>query len=212
MKSQNISEDIYIIGAGGHGEVVLDVLFKNKIVPKGFLDDNKNLWDKEIFGIRVIGGINLANELTGKFVVAIGDNNTRKQIVEFLKLSDQRYFTCIHPSVILGNEVLIENGSMIMPGVVINIKSKIGKHTIINTCSSIDHHNVIGDFVHIAPGVHTGGNVEIGEGTLIGIGATILPNIKIGNWSVIGAGSIVTRNVPDNVVVVGVPSKIIKRR
>ncbi|MGB9844120.1 MAG: transferase, partial [Caldisericia bacterium] len=71
---------------------------------------------------------------------------------------------------------------------------------------------IIGDFVHIAPGVHTGGNVTIAEGSLIGIGSTILPNIKIGRWSIVGAGSVVIDNIPDNVVVVGVPAKIIKKR
>ncbi|MBX9807224.1 MAG: acetyltransferase, partial [Flavobacteriaceae bacterium] len=54
------------------------------------------------------------------------------------------------------------------------------------------------------------GNVTIGEGAHIGIGATIIQGITIGKWAVIGAGAVIIENIPDNVVVVGVPGKIIK--
>jgi acetyltransferase EpsM len=59
--------------------------------------------------------------------------------------------------------------------------------------------------------VSVSGNVSIGEGTLIGTGAVILPNIKIGKWCKIGAGAVVTKDIPDYSVVVGVPGKIIKQ-
>lgn len=207
-----MNKDIYIIGAGVHGEVILDVLLRNNIIPKGFLDDNKNLWNKDIMGIKILGGISLAKELDGNFVIAIGDNKKRKEIYENLTLPLNFFINVIHDKVILSKNIEFGNGNMIIGGVVINTKTKIGNHVIINTSASIDHHNLIEDFVHIAPGVTTGGNVKIGEGSLIGIGAIILPNIKVGKWSIIGAGSVVIEDVPDNVVVVGVPAKIIKRR
>ncbi|MGC9000652.1 DapH/DapD/GlmU-related protein, partial [Caldisericum sp.] len=62
----------------------------------------------------------------------------------------------------------------------------------------------------VAPGVHTGGSVFIGEGTLLGIGSSIIPGIKIGKWAVIGAGSVVIRDVPDYATVVGNPGKVIR--
>jgi acetyltransferase EpsM len=57
--------------------------------------------------------------------------------------------------------------------------------------------------------VSVSGNVMIGEGTLIGSGAVILPNLKIGKWCKIGAGSVITKNIPDNSTVVGVPGVIV---
>ena len=45
---------------------------------------------------------------------------------------------------------------------------------------------------------------------LYGAGAVVIPNIKIGKWSVIGAGSVVTRDVPDNAAIAGVPAKILR--
>lgn len=100
-------------------------------------------------------------------MIAIGDNSARKKIADFLSFPNDRYFTVIHPSAILGKNVKVGNGSMIIGGAVINTEAIIGEHTIINTSVSVDHHNVIGDFVHIAPGAHTGGNVIVKEGALL---------------------------------------------
>ena len=65
----------------------------------------------------------------------------------------------------------------------------------------------IDDYAHIAPGVHLGGDVEIGAGALIGIGATALPQRKIGAWSIVGAGAVVTKDVPPGATVIGVPAR-----
>lgn len=40
----------------------------------------------------------------------------------------------------------------------------------------------------------------------------ILKGVRIGNGSIVGAGSVVTHSVPDNVIVVGNPVKILKKR
>lgn len=54
-------------------------------------------------------------------------------------------------------------------------------------------------------------DIEIGNGTWIGANSTILPGVKIGKGCVIAAGSVVNKDIPDNVMVGGVPAKIIKR-
>lgn len=204
-----MKENIYIIGAGGHGQVVADAIMGLGSTPKGFLDDDLNL--KEVSGIPVIGPIKLAKELEGKFIVAIGDNRTRKKIVEMLDLPDEKYFTVIHSSAIIGRDVKIGAGTMIIGGVVINTKTKVGKHVIVNTSSSLDHHNMVENFVHIAPGTHTGGEVRIEEGSFLGIGTSVLPRINIGKWAKIGAGAVVIRDIPPYSTSVGIPAKIIRR-
>jgi len=201
---------IYIIGAGGHGQVVADTIIKMGFQPTGFLDDKESLISCKIMNIPIIGTISLAKTLNGRFIIAIGDNKIRKKIVDKLNFPDDKYLTVIHPSAIIGKDVRIGVGSMIIGGVVINTQTNIGKHTIINTAVSIDHHNTIGNFVHIAPGSHTGGNVTIGEGSFLGIGTSVIPNKKIGNWVITGAGSVVIRNIPNNCTVVGIPAKPMK--
>jgi acetyltransferase EpsM len=54
------------------------------------------------------------------------------------------------------------------------------------------------------------GNVFVGEGTHVGIGASIIPGVKIGKWVIIGAGTIILNDVPDYAVIVGNPGKIIR--
>lgn len=71
-------------------------------------------------------------------------------------------------------------------------------------------YTTIGDYVTISPGANIAGCVTIGEGTYIGMGAIILSYIKIGSHSVVGAGAVVTKDVPDNVQVLGIPARITK--
>jgi sugar O-acyltransferase (sialic acid O-acetyltransferase NeuD family) len=143
-------------------------------------------------------------------IVAIGDNHTRKNVCK--KLTEDRitFFTAIHPNAIIGGDVLIGSGTMISANVVISTGSSIGDHVILNTACSVDHHNRISDYTHIAPGVHLGGSVSVGEGALIGIGSVVLPGLSIGAWAVIGGGSVVTRDVPARAVVYGNPAKVMR--
>jgi acetyltransferase-like isoleucine patch superfamily enzyme len=70
---------------------------------------------------------------------------------------------------------------------------------------------VIAEFVELCPGVHISGNCKIGKLTFIGTNATILPNITIGKNVIVGAGALVTKDLPDNVLAMGSPAKVIKQ-
>ncbi len=61
-----------------------------------------------------------------------------------------------------------------------------------------------------ARGLQYNKDVYIGENTWVGAGVIIVPGIKIGKNVIIGAGSIVTKDIPDNVVAVGNPCKVIR--
>lgn len=85
-----------------------------------------------------------------------------------------------------------------------------------------------GDFTHIAKGCIIGNNCEIlpgvvfgkkngpsvhtivGDNCSFGLGARILGSVRIGNNVTIGANTIITKDIPDNAVVGGVPAKIIR--
>ena len=69
----------------------------------------------------------------------------------------------------------------------------------------------VGDEVSIGHGAIVHG-CEVGDGTLIGMGATILNGAKIGKNCIIGAGALVSENkvIPDNSVVIGVPGKVVR--
>jgi len=205
------TSNVMIVGAGGHGKVVADILAQmNTAQVLGFLDDNPQKQGQEIMGHKITGTVSkfpaAANDNV-KFLVAVGDNKTRKDIVHKLSTDRDNFINAIHPSAIISKHAVIGRGVVVMPGAVINAGAYIGNHVIVNTASSIDHDCYIHDFAHISPGARLGGNVEVGEGAQVGIGATVLPGKVIGAWSVVGAGSVVTRDIPSRTVVVGIPAR-----
>jgi sugar O-acyltransferase (sialic acid O-acetyltransferase NeuD family) len=115
-----------------------------------------------------------------------------------------------HPSARVSATSTVGKGSILSVGVIVGAHTTIGEHVIINRGSLIGHHTRIGDFVTVSPGANIAGAIEIGEGTYIGMGAIVLDHIKIGSHSVVGAGAVVTKDVPDNVQVLGVPAQITK--
>jgi sugar O-acyltransferase (sialic acid O-acetyltransferase NeuD family) len=208
---------VLILGAGGHAQVVADILMRAceagaKFQPIGFLDDNPSLTGMAIRGLPVLGTIAQLDEFDHEaIIVAIGDNRTRAHIFETLQARGEQIANAIHPAAVLAPDVCLGKGVMICAGVVVNTGTIIGDNVILNTSCTVDHHNYIGNHAHIAPGVHLGGDVTIGEGTVIGIGATVVPQRTVGAWSVVGAGSVVTRDIPAYSTAVGVPARVIKR-
>jgi acetyltransferase-like isoleucine patch superfamily enzyme len=97
-----------------------------------------------------------------------------------------------------------------MPNAVINADAYVGEHVIVNTAATIDHDCRIEDFVHISPGVHMAGGVQIGCCARIGIGASLIPGVRVGRDTIVGAASCVIRDLPENVIAVGCPAKVIK--
>jgi sugar O-acyltransferase (sialic acid O-acetyltransferase NeuD family) len=204
---------VLIIGAGGHAQVVADILMTASRQgaahrPCGYLDHDEKLWGTHLLDIPVIGSIDDCDRFEhDAVVVGIGDNLTRRGLFERLALSHQRFVTVRHPAAIISSHSVIRHGSVICPGVIVNARVCIGPNVILNTGCSVDHHTVIGDHAHIAPGARLGGHVTIGQGTLIGMGAMVLPGRKIGAWSVVGAGAVVTQDLPDGVIAVGSPAR-----
>ncbi len=194
-----------LFGASGHGKVIIDILELNGIDDITIWDDNATtpIWDYET---SKPDAASLADE---PIIISIGSNEARKKVVERLP-SDANYIVAIHPQAVLARTVSIDNGTVIMGGVVVNPDTTIGKHCIINTNASVDHDCEIGDYVHISPNVALCGNISIGEGTHIGAGTVVIPGKKIGKWCVIGAGSVIIEDVPDYATVVGNPGRVIK--
>lgn len=202
----NSNKKLLIIGASGHGKVVADIAIKmNKWQSIAFLDDDESI--KASMGLEVIGKTAdaFAYEDEADFFVAIGSNATREKIQEKLIEEGVKVVSLIHPSAVIGTDVEIDIGTAVMAGVVINSSSRIGKGCIINTSSSLDHDNVIEDYVHISPGVKAAGSVEIGKGTWLGIGSVISNNVNICSGCKVGAGAVVVKDITEPGTYVGVP-------
>ena len=211
-----MGKNVIVIGAGGHAKVIADIIKKSGDEIVGFLDDNADIQGNTIFDGKIVLG-DTSEESVKKysdcyFIIGIGSNRVRKIISE--KYSNLKWYTAIHPNSIIGCDVSINEGTAVMAGTVINTGTVVGRHCIVNTCSSLDHDNILEDYVHISPGSHLAGTVKINEGTWICAGVTIINNITIGKNNIIGAGATVIKNIEEEgCTFVGIPvKKLIKTK
>ena len=130
------------------------------------------------------------------WVVAVGDNYERRKEAQRLQREGCKFGVAIHAGAIVSPKAKIGEGSMIMAGAVIQADAVIGKHCIVNTCASVDHDSVLSDYVHIAPGAHLCGGVQVGEGAFIGTGVCVAPGYHIPAWTLVKA----RRFAPDDFV------------
>ena len=199
-----MNNELYILGAGGHAKVIIEIaeLLEYKIA--GIFDQNENV--KNILNYPV--SHNLGNlQKKQNIFFALGSNQSRKNNSENFETTS---LNLIHPSAIITKNIDLGRGNAVMAGVVINSSVKVGNFCIINTSANIDHDCEIEDYVHIAPGTALAGNIKVGEGAQVGIGACVKQNVTIGKWAIVGAGAVVINDVPDYAVVIGNPAKVLK--
>lgn len=200
-------KELVIIGAGGHGRVIADIAQKLGAYERiSFLDDGEA---KESMGLPVVGKVAEMDKYAKQadMFVAIGNSKVRGEFIERLLAMGANVPVLVHPSAIIGACVEVGAGTAIMAGAVINPCSKLGKGVILNTCSSVDHDCIIGDYCHIAVGVHVAGTVTLGEKVWLGAGVTVKNNVVICDDCVIGAGAAVVKDITESGTYIGVPAK-----
>lgn len=199
------TERLGIYGCSGHGKVLADIAKASGVTNVLWIDDNPAIEDAIDFQsfARMYHDVPVA--------VGIGDNAIRKHICNRLKESGIPIATLLHPSAVISDSAKIGEGCVIMPLSAINADAVIGEGTIVNTGAVIEHDCIIGAYSHISPNVSLAGNVQIGELSHLGIGSCCIQNRIIGTHVIVAAGSCVTSDIPDNVMVAGVPAVIKKR-
>ena len=204
-------ERLLIVGAKGHGKVVADIVRRlGSYQYIGFLDDDASI--KAVMGIPVLGSSADYEKFKGTsdIFVAIGNSAVRKRMLEHLLEMGADVPVLLHPQAIIGSNVSLGSGTVVMAGAVINPDAKIGRGCIINTCASVDHDCVIEDYSHIAVGAHLAGNVRVGRNVWIGAGAVVINNVDICSDSMIGAGAVVVKDIREVGTYVGIPAHLVQ--
>ena len=208
-----MSMPIIILGAGGHAKVLIEALLKSSAVITGIVDPNPTLVGTKILGVSVIGGDEVVEEFPPSEVCLVNGLGSvglplgRQLLYEQFKGLGYNFTTVVHPSAVVASDVVLGEGAQVMAGAVIQTGSKIGCNVIINTHASVDHDCIIGNYVHLAPGVTLSGDVVIDSMVHIGTGATIIQGISIGKGSLVAAGTVVIKNIQSGSRVRGVPGR-----
>jgi len=209
------SVNLVIVGAGGFGREVLDVVSAvNKKSESwnflGFVADGSPSPDLlDALNVKWLGSVDevLQSTQPASYVVGIGSPADRRRVSEKFDIAGWQAATLIHPSATIGADVEISLGSVICSHVSITTHVRLGCHVHVNLNSTIGHDCLIGDFVTINPLVAVSGDVELGSGVTMGTHSSILQGLQVGANSTVGAGAVVVKDVPANTTVVGVPAR-----
>ena len=206
-----------IIGAKGFAKEVLEIAFqRDEIKDIVFYDDvNKNVPDKLYNRFEVLKNLSQATtyfkNIDNRFTIGIGNPLLRKELYHKFKSIGGIFSSLISPLANIGHYgTKIGIGCNIMTGTIITNDVTVHKGALINLNCTIGHDSVIGEFVELSPGTHISGNCKIGNYVSFGTNASVLPNISVGSNVVVGAGAVITKNIPDNCMVAGVPATIKK--
>lgn len=200
----------------GHANVVLDVLVPSRQFDVvGLIDDWPENAARQIGSLSVIGTATDLPQLAAKtlegVILGFGAAEGREDAVRAIRAAGLALPTLIHPRAFVSNSAQLSPGSQVMPFAYVGPNARIGEGVLVNTGAVIEHDVAISDYSVIDPRATLTGRAVVGRSTEVGAGAIVLPDVEVGAGAVVGAGSVVTRPVPPNETVVGVPARPIRR-
>jgi sugar O-acyltransferase (sialic acid O-acetyltransferase NeuD family) len=199
-----------IIGAGGHGKVVLEAAQQTGRWTGFQFADSGPAAGSMLMGIPVLllSDWMRAGLHDGEAVVAIGHAESRLRIASELRSTGMPLAVVIHPRAVVSRSAILGSGTVVLANAVVNAMSVIGDCCIINSGATVDHDCMLGEGVHVCPGANVAGGVKIGPRSWIGIGSCVREYSSIGADILVGAGSVVVDdlNVPGTYF--GVPAQL----
>jgi sugar O-acyltransferase (sialic acid O-acetyltransferase NeuD family) len=209
---------VIVWGAGGHGKVIVDALLACDCWDViGILDDDERKVGQKILGIPVVGSSGGVAKLVGELnvgivAIGIGDNYMRDLKFREIRECGLKPANVIHPTAHMSRFVELGEGVTILAGATINPGTTIEDNVCVNTAASIDHDNYLERSCHVFPNATLAGGVRVGAFAYVGSGAVVTPNVVIHKHSYVGAGAVAVQDVPEGVIVAGVPAREIGRQ
>lgn len=215
--SAPVSNRIVVLGAGGFGrevlELVRDVNEGGRSQPwdvVGVLDDGSP--DERLLarlGATHLGPVRLLADLDEdvRHVIGVGGCAARAAIDAQCVAWRRTAATLVHPTAVIGRTVEVGDGSVLCAFTSATTNVRLGRHVHLNPHASIGHDSTIGDHTTVTPHAAIAGQVTLGARVFVGTGAVIGPGISIGDEVLVGAGAVVVRDVAKGLTVTGVPAR-----
>jgi len=215
-KTKKVITKVLILGTGGMCIDILDIMNElGGYTCIGFLDDDKEKWNKEYQGVRVLGPLTKAKEFVDAyFVNGIGNARNflqKKTIIDRTGIPDEKFLSLVHPTASISKRASVGMGTVIFQHVTVASNAKIGNHVLIMANSVVSHDVIVGDYTYITGGACISGLVTIGRSSYLGTNCSIIGKITIGDNVLIGMGSVVLKDVPSDSVYVGNPAKFLRK-
>lgn len=206
------------VGAGGHAKVAVEIARAvGGFELVGLLDPRVELHGSDVLGVPVLGDDALLSSLYDDGVthafIGLGsahDMRPRARLHARVRAAGFEVATLVHPAAVVSPSAALGAGATVCAAAVVQAGARLGEDALVNTGAIVEHDCVLGDHVHVASGARLASGVRVGDLVHVGLGACVNQNLSIGTGSTVGAGAVVVDDVPDGVVVVGVPARILR--
>jgi sugar O-acyltransferase (sialic acid O-acetyltransferase NeuD family) len=202
-----------IVGAGAQGRVVLDILTARACYESiAFVDDRPELHGSRVNGALVLFGFeeSLRRARDAEMIVALGNPDLRLRLARRISDHAITLLNAVHPSAVVSSTATLGKGIMVGATAVVNSNAVIGDNVIINTGAVVEHDCVISEGSAVGPGAHLGGRVTLGSCSFIATGAIVISRVAVGPRTIVGAGAVVTKDLPERVMALGIPARVIR--
>ncbi len=209
-------KDIVILGAGGLGQEIawlIEEINEKSLTWNllGYLDDYPGINGSTLSGYKVLGRFSDFRKYpNAEFVVAFGDPLVRLRVVKMIEDGTVSWATLVSPTVKVSETNTLGKGVVIGRNTDLTVGCTIGDHVMLNIHVVLGHGVSIGPFSIVSPNVTVNGGASIGMACLIGSNSFIR-DVTVGDFVTIGASSCVVKDVESDVVVFGVPARVIKQ-
>ena len=203
-----------IIGAGGHGAAVAEVLAAAGETILAFVDEAR-VHEGQRFGFEIMPDLPPGHLDDGcPIALAVGDNFQRQQLSENLKqrgATEENFPAIAHPSASVSRFARIECGAVILQGAQVGPAANVGRFCVVATGASLTHDAVMADYSFVSTNAVLGA-ATLGERSFVGFGSVVNAGSRVGDDVVIGAQSFVRGEIEDCVVAHGSPAQVSRRR
>lgn len=210
------TQKVFIYGASTGAKQIMEIIRSTgKYQAVGIIDDNKELLNKSIWGMDVVGDFEWLKRRYAEdsnFGIMIASHSTSREKI-YYKIKEHMPNVELPPIIdkraILLSGVTVGESSLIEAGVILGHEVEIGKNVIVNIGAKMSHNCIVGDHSHIAIGAAISAAVVLEKNVFVGGGVAINPAVTIGKNTIVSPNSAVLNDIPSDVVVSGVPGKVV---